>query len=80
MRDFAKRAGPAQDPCRADARPHADGPHREPPQGLADVGHRVLVYRDLVALDRNPDVRAPSRQLTIHLTGNMERYMWAFDG
>ncbi|UZK70329.1 copper resistance system multicopper oxidase [Sphingomonas sp. S1-29] len=52
----------------------------EPGQGLADAGHRVLVYRDLVALERNPDVRAPDRELEIHLTGNMERYMWAFDG
>ena len=49
-------------------------------QGLGDVGHRVLVYRDLAALDRNPDVRAPSRSLDIHLTGNMERFMWSFDG
>ena len=52
----------------------------EPPQGLSDAGHRVLVYRDLVAATRNPDMRAPSRQMRIHLTGNMERYMWAFDG
>ena len=52
----------------------------DPGQGLEDVGHRVLTYRDLVALDRNPDVRAPSRELEIHLTGNMERYMWSFDG
>jgi CopA family copper-resistance protein len=52
----------------------------EPPQGLEDVGHKVLVYRDLVALERNPDVRAPSRSLDIHLTGNMERFMWSFDG
>ncbi len=52
----------------------------EPGQGLDDVGHRVLVYRDLVALDRNPDVRAPGRSLDIHLTGNMERFMWSFDG
>ena len=52
----------------------------EPGQGLEDVGHRVLVYKDLMALDRNPDVRAPSRSLDIHLTGNMERFMWAFDG
>lgn len=49
-------------------------------QGLRDVGHKVLVYRDLIAVDRNPDVRAPSRSMRIHLTGNMERYMWAFDG
>ncbi|MGW8192200.1 copper resistance system multicopper oxidase [Sphingomonas hominis] len=52
----------------------------EPPQGLEDVDHRVLTYRDLVALQPNPDVRAPSRQFEIHLTGNMERYMWGFDG
>ena len=51
-----------------------------PGQGLEDVGHRVLTYRDLVALDRNPDVRAPGRQFDIHLTGNMERFMWSFDG
>ena len=52
----------------------------EPPLGLEGLDHRVLVYRDLVALDRNPDVRAPTRQLELHLTGNMERYMWGFDG
>jgi CopA family copper-resistance protein len=52
----------------------------EAPQGLDGIDHRVLVYRDLVALERNPDVRAPSRALDIHLTGNMERYMWSFDG
>jgi len=52
----------------------------EPGQGLSDVAHNVLVYRDLVALERNPDVRAPQRELELHLTGNMERYMWAFDG
>ena len=52
----------------------------EPGQGLADVGHAVLTYRDLVAVDRNPDVRAPDRSLDLHLTGNMERFMWSFDG
>ena len=52
----------------------------EPPVGLEGLDHRVLVYRDLVALNRNPDVRAPSRSMDIHLTGNMERYMWSFDG
>src|SRR3546814_14650094 len=51
-----------------------------PGQGLEDVGHKVLTYKDLVALDRNPDVRAPERSLDIHLTGNMERFMWSFDG
>jgi CopA family copper-resistance protein len=52
----------------------------EPGQGLESVGHRVLVYKDLVALTPNPDTRAPSRALEIHLTGNMERFMWGFDG
>jgi len=52
----------------------------EPGQGLEGVGHRVLVYRDLVALVPNPDQRPPERTLEIHLTGNMERFMWGFDG
>jgi len=52
----------------------------EPGQGLADAGHKVLVYRDLVAAVPNPDVRAPDRSIEVHLTGNMERYMWSMDG
>ena len=52
----------------------------EPGTGLADVGHKVLVYRDLVALEPNPDVRGAAREIEVHLTGNMERYMWSFDG
>jgi CopA family copper-resistance protein len=52
----------------------------ERPLGLQDVDHRVLVYTDLVALTANRDQRPPSRALEIHLTGNMERFMWGFDG
>ena len=48
--------------------------------GLENEPHRVLVYTDLVALNPNRDTRPPSRTLEIHLTGNMERYMWGFDG
>jgi len=48
--------------------------------GLADEPHRVLVYTDLESAEPNPDVRAPTRELTLHLTGNMARYMWSFDG
>ena len=47
----------------------------EPGQGLESVGHRVLVYKDLVALTVNPDIRTPTRALDIHLTGNMERFI-----
>jgi CopA family copper-resistance protein len=52
----------------------------EPGQGLESVGHRVLVYTDLIALEPNPDTRAPTRAMEIRLTGNMERFMWGFDG
>jgi CopA family copper-resistance protein len=52
----------------------------EPGQGLESVGHRVLVYKDLIALTPSADLRAPTRALDIHLTGNMERFMWGFDG
>ena len=52
----------------------------ERPTGLEDVDHRVLVYTDLVSLKPNPDPRPPSRSMQIHLTGNMERFMWGFDG
>ena len=52
----------------------------DPGIGLRDVKHRVLNYRMLSALEPNQDTREPSRLLEIHLTGNMERYMWSFDG
>ena len=48
--------------------------------GLENVPHRVLTYRDLVSLAPNADSRPPTRTLDIHLTGNMERFMWSFDG
>lgn len=51
-----------------------------PGLGLTDVGHKVLTYRDLVALKPNPDPRRPSRTIRIFLTGNMRRFMWSFDG
>lgn len=52
----------------------------DPGLGLDDVGHRVLTYRDLVSTQSNPDPRAPSRTVEVHLTGNMERFMWSIDG
>jgi CopA family copper-resistance protein len=52
----------------------------KPGLGLENVGHKVLVYIDLVALEPNPDPRPPSRSIEIHLTGTMERFMWSFDG
>lgn len=52
----------------------------ERPTGLENEPHRVLTYSQLRSLDPNPDPRDPSRELDIHLTANMERYMWSFDG
>ena len=52
----------------------------DPGVGLDDVGHRVLTYRDLVSLKPRSDQRAPTRMIEIHLTGNMERFMWSLDG
>ncbi|AXK41778.1 copper resistance system multicopper oxidase [Erythrobacter aureus] len=52
----------------------------DPGLGLDKIGHKVLTYNDLSALEPNDDSRSPSRSMEIHLTGNMERYMWSFDG
>ena len=51
----------------------------EPGVGLGDDGRRVLVYTDLRALHPEPR-RAPDREIELHLTGNMERYMWGING
>jgi FtsP/CotA-like multicopper oxidase with cupredoxin domain len=52
----------------------------EPGLGLEDVGHKALTYRDLMSLTPNTDKRAPTRSVEVHLTGNMERFMWSIDG
>jgi CopA family copper-resistance protein len=52
----------------------------EPGLGLENVGHKVLTYGDLMALTPHPDKRAPTRSVEVHLTGNMERFMWSIDG
>jgi len=43
-------------------------------------GLRVLSYADLRATQRGYDPRLPGREITLHLTGNMERFIWGFDG
>ncbi|SDK07121.1 copper resistance system multicopper oxidase [Billgrantia gudaonensis] len=48
--------------------------------GIDPEARRMLVYRDLKAFTPWPDRREPERELELHLTGNMERYMWSFDG
>ncbi|MEQ8558127.1 MAG: copper resistance system multicopper oxidase [Henriciella sp.] len=52
----------------------------EPGLGLDNVDHRVLTYADLRSLEPNKDTRPPEREVQIHLTSNMHRYMWSFNG
>lgn len=49
--------------------------------GLDGNGRRVLTYAQLSTLmSPMPDDTPPTRQLEFHLTGNMERWVWGFDG
>lgn len=52
----------------------------EPGTGLGNDGRRVLVYADLKSLTPGQDTREPEREIELHLTGNMERYIWGFEG
>ena len=52
----------------------------EPGRGLEDSERRVLRYTDLKSLAPYPDQREPEREIELHLTGHMNRYIWSFDG
>jgi CopA family copper-resistance protein len=52
----------------------------DPGIGLRNNGRRVLTYADLRTRGGLLDKRLPGRELELHLTGNMERYTWSFDG
>ena len=80
MRDTSKlpadvKAGPGVDMVAPSPTDRMDFPGL----GLDTVQHRVLRYTDLKAKRMNPH-RTVEREMEIHLTGNMERYMWSFDG
>lgn len=53
---------------------------QSPGDGLEHTGRRVLSYSQLRALRPASDTRLPSREIILHLTGNMERYIWGFNG
>jgi CopA family copper-resistance protein len=52
----------------------------EPGIGLGNDGWRVLTYDQLKAADEKEEFRAPDREIELHLTGNMERFMWGING
>ncbi|NOQ93302.1 MAG: copper resistance system multicopper oxidase [Methylophaga sp.] len=43
-------------------------------------GRKVLTYADIHNLYQTPEPREPDREIQLHLTGNMARYMWSIDG
>lgn len=62
---------------------HADAPRYrldDPGVGLRNNGRRVLTYADLYHLRGTVDRRDPDREIELHLTGNMGRYMWSING
>lgn len=52
----------------------------DPGVGLRNNGRRVLTYADLKNLRTTYDHREPDREIELHLTGNMGRYMWSING
>jgi CopA family copper-resistance protein len=52
----------------------------DPGAGLSGNGRRVLTYADLRARYRGVDGRPPTREIELHLSGNMSRYIWGFNG
>ena len=71
--------------------PHVDMRVEMPASGIADPGvglrdhaqlhsRKVLTYADLRSLHPTRDKRQPSREIELHLTGNMHRYMWSING
>ena len=52
----------------------------DPGVGLRNNGRRVLTYGDLASLRLTRDRREPEREIELHLTGNMSRYMWSING
>ena len=71
--------------------PQVDMRSQNPQNALNDPGvglrnhqqlykRRVLNYGDLKNLNTTVDTREPEREIELHLTGNMGRYMWSMNG
>ncbi len=52
----------------------------DPGVGLRNNGRKVLTYADLKSLRKTTHDGKPDREIILHLTGNMERYMWSING
>ena len=90
MNNMPKTEIPGKSPVKHNSDKHGIGNQMIPDQtksqldnpgvGLGGDGRRVLVYTDLKALEKFYDTRQPQRELELHATGHMERFMWSFDG
>jgi CopA family copper-resistance protein len=61
---------------------HAEHEHAEPGGGLVmpdGDGLRRLTYKHLRALEMNPDMREPTKEIVIRLTGDMHRFFWTLN-
>ncbi|MDA3947479.1 MAG: copper resistance system multicopper oxidase [Helicobacteraceae bacterium] len=52
----------------------------DPGVGLRNNGRKVLTYADLRNYYSTASAPLPDREIILHLTGNMERYMWSING
>ncbi len=52
----------------------------DPGVGLRDNGRRVLTYADLHTIGGSLYPQPVTREIELHLTGNMHRFTWGFDG
>lgn len=52
----------------------------DPGAGLRNNGRKVLTYADLKNRYSTAKAKKPDREIILHLTGNMERYMWSING
>jgi len=63
---------------------HVDYPRTnldDPGVGLRNNGRRVLTYADLHTIGGSLYPHEPvTKDIELHLTGNMERFIWSFDG
>ena len=72
----ARPTNPTVDMRTAQPRTNLD----DPGPGLRDNGRRVLTYADLHTIGGPIDRREPGRDLVLHVTGHMQRFIWSFDG
>ncbi|MEP6886472.1 MAG: copper resistance system multicopper oxidase, partial [Gammaproteobacteria bacterium] len=60
--------------------PHPSRTLDDPGPRLRNNGRRNLTYADLHTIGGSQDPRAAAREIQLHLTGNMQRFIWGFDG